>query len=119
MELGVALASASPGQDASTTRTLRNEQRVVISADALSLLCRAHTAFGLTNPSARPEDQREVVEFSSGAEFFILWGRQTRSGFPQDNLRTVSGTDEASRRVPPTLGSLCLRFAPVGFAGAC
>jgi len=41
------------------------------SADSLSCHARAHS-FGLTNPSARPEDQRGVVEFSSGVEFFTL-----------------------------------------------
>jgi hypothetical protein len=72
LDLGVALANSSQTQDAGITRTLRNEQGQMISADAVSAPRRSHTAFVLTNPSTRPEDQRGVVEFSSGVEFFSL-----------------------------------------------
>jgi hypothetical protein len=72
LDLGVALANASLTQDAGITRTLRNEQGQMISADSVSAPRRSHTAFVLTNPSARPEDQRGVVEFTSGVEFFSL-----------------------------------------------
>ena len=88
MELGVAMANASPGQDASITRTLRNEQGVVISTDALGLARRAHASFGLSNPSARPEDQRGVVELSSGVEFFSLGIRGNSGAFT--SIRALS-----------------------------
>jgi hypothetical protein len=81
LDLGVALANASPAHDASITKPLCNEQGAVISSDVVSLPRRAHTAFGLTNPSARPEDQRGVVEFSSPVEFFSLGIRGNNGAF--------------------------------------
>ncbi len=88
LDLGVALANSSPAQDASITRTLRNEQGVVFSSDVVSLSRRAHTAFGLTNPSARPEDQRGVVELSSSVEFFSLGIRGNNGAFT--SIRALS-----------------------------
>ena len=54
---------------------------LVFSSDVVSLSRRAHTAFGLTNPSARPEDQRGVVELSSSVEFFSLGIRGNNGAF--------------------------------------
>ena len=88
LDLGVALANASLAQDASITRTLRNEQGQMISSDSVSLPHRTHTAFGLANPSTRPEDKRGVVEFSSGVEFFSLGIRGNNGAFT--SIRALS-----------------------------
>jgi hypothetical protein len=81
LDLGVALASSNQAQDAGITRTLRNENGQLITSDAVFLSHHAHTAFGLTNPSIRPEDQRGVVEFSSSVEFFSLGIRGNNGAF--------------------------------------
>ena len=88
LDLGVALADASLAQDASITRTLRNEQGQMITSDSVSLLHRTHTAFGLANPSTRPEDQRGLVEFSSGVEFYSLGIRGNNGAFT--SIRALS-----------------------------
>src|SRR5262249_37934333 len=67
LALGVALANPSPAQDLVVTRTLRNGQGQVITSDSVALARHGHTAFVLSNPSARPEDQRGVLELSSHA----------------------------------------------------
>jgi hypothetical protein len=81
LDLGVALANASPSQDASITRILRNEQGQTISTDTVSAGRRSHTAFVQGIGSARPEDQRGVVEFSSPIEFFSLGIRGNNGAF--------------------------------------
>jgi hypothetical protein len=88
LDLGVALADASLSQDASINRTLRNEQGQMITSDSVSLPHRTHTSFGLANPSTRPEDQRGVVEFSSGVEFYSLGIRGNNGAFT--SIRALS-----------------------------
>jgi hypothetical protein len=88
LDLGVALANSNLTQDAGITRTLRNEQGQMITSDALLEQRRAHTSFLLANPSTRTEDQRGVVEFSSGVEFYSLGIRGNNGAFT--SIRALS-----------------------------
>src|SRR5207244_5241634 len=82
LSLGVALANPSLTQDIVVTRTLRNGQGQVITSDSVVLVRHGHTAFVLSNPSAKPEDQRGVLELSSNAgAVFALGIRGNNGGF--------------------------------------
>jgi len=60
--------------------SFRNVQGQVISTDSVALARHGHTAFFL-NPSAKPEDQRGVLELSSNSgQLFALGIRALLEG---------------------------------------
>jgi hypothetical protein len=97
LNLGVALANPSQTQDITVTGTLRNGQGQVITSSTTPLARHGHTAFVLSNPSSRPEDQRGVLELSSSAgQVFALGIRGNNGAFtsiealtPQDPKNKV------------------------------
>src|SRR5262249_44355846 len=82
LSLGGALSNTNQAQDVMVTRTLKNQQGIVISTDTLPLVRHGHTSFVLSNSSNRPEDQRGVLELSSnGGPIFALGIRGNNGAF--------------------------------------